>query len=79
MSKFLDNGYADTFRHFNQEPNQYTWWSYRTNARERNIGWRIDYFCVNNSILPKVKESSILAEVYGSDHCPVKLKIDLAV
>ena len=75
MAKFLDSGYVDTFRHFCKEPKQYTWWSYRMGARAKNVGWRIDYFCVNQALLPKVKESTIMADVYGSDHCPVKLVV----
>jgi exodeoxyribonuclease III len=73
MSKFLDNGYIDTFRHFNKDPDHYTWWSYRFKARERNIGWRIDYHAVNESFINQVKESIILKEILGSDHCPIKL------
>ncbi|MFC1478653.1 exodeoxyribonuclease III [Candidatus Margulisiibacteriota bacterium] len=76
MDRFLDSGYIDTFRHFNKEPGNYTWWSYRFQARDKNIGWRIDYFVVNNGFLPRVKESSILSDVYGSDHCPVKLVVE---
>ncbi|OGI11534.1 MAG: exodeoxyribonuclease III [Candidatus Margulisbacteria bacterium GWF2_35_9] len=76
MSKFLSNGYVDTFRHFHKEPNQYTWWSYRTNARERNIGWRIDYFTVNETFMSKVKSAGIMPNVLGSDHCPISLEID---
>ena len=73
MDEFTASGYTDTFRHFCQEPEKYTWWSYRFRAREKNIGWRLDYHCVNDSFLPKIKESTILDGVMGSDHCPVKL------
>ncbi|MDD5760133.1 MAG: exodeoxyribonuclease III [Desulfobulbaceae bacterium] len=73
MDEFTSAGYIDTFREFNQEPEQYTWWSYRVNARQRNIGWRIDYFCVDPSSRKRVKDARILAEVMGSDHCPVTL------
>ncbi|MCR4627124.1 MAG: exodeoxyribonuclease III [Treponema sp.] len=73
MEKFVNSGYCDTFRHFCSEPNQYTWWSYRFHAREKNIGWRIDYQCVNQSFLPQVKESVILNNVMGSDHCPIRI------
>jgi exodeoxyribonuclease-3 len=76
MTKFLDSGYVDTFRHFNPEKIKYSWWSYRTRARERNIGWRIDYHCVNNNFLPKVKSVDILDSITGSDHCPVLIEID---
>ena len=77
IDKFLDNGYLDTFRMFNNEPNQYTWWSYRTKARERNVGWRLDYFFINEEFKDNVKSASILNQVMGSDHCPVDLKINL--
>jgi len=73
MDTFIAHGYADTFRHFCREPAQYTWWSYRFHAREKNIGWRLDYHCVNSQFLPNVQESAILKDVYGSDHCPIKL------
>lgn len=73
MDEFTTAGYIDTFRQFNQEPEQYTWWSYRVNARQRNIGWRIDYFCVDPNSRKRVKDAGILAEVMGSDHCPVTL------
>lgn len=76
MDQFINAGYIDTFRHFNKEPNQYTWWSYRFQARERNIGWRLDYQCVNPSFLPKLKSAGIMKDVLGSDHCPVVLEID---
>lgn len=73
MDKFLTSGYADTFRMFNSEPNNYSWWSYRMNARSKNVGWRIDYFCVNESFKKKIKSADILKSVMGSDHCPVKV------
>ena len=75
MSKFLDAGYTDTFRMFNTEGENYTWWSYRTRGRERNVGWRLDYFCVNTGFSDKVRKSEIRSEVMGSDHCPVFLEI----
>lgn len=75
MTKFLNAGYVDTFRHFNKEPENYTWWSYRFKAREKNLGWRIDYHCVNKEFLPKIKKSEILSNVMGSDHCPVSIMI----
>ena len=75
FSKLLDNGFIDSFREFNQEPHQYSWWSYRTRARERNVGWRIDYFCVSERIKTNLKGASILADVHGSDHCPVAIDI----
>ena len=76
IDRFIDHGYTDTFREFNERPDQYTWWSIRTRARERNVGWRIDYFFVNNEILPKVKDAFILQDVMGSDHCPIGIEIE---
>jgi exodeoxyribonuclease-3 len=75
MDQFIGAGYVDTFRMFNQGPGNYTWWSYRFNARAKDIGWRIDYFCVNREFQDRVKESSILKEVIGADHCPVLVKL----
>ncbi|MGZ7116982.1 MAG: exodeoxyribonuclease III, partial [Methanobacterium sp.] len=77
IDKFLENGYLDTFRMFNKEPEQYTWWSYRTKARERNVGWRLDYFFINEEFKDKVKAAGILNHVMGSDHCPVDLELIL--
>jgi len=76
MGRFLDGGYVDTFRHFHQEPDNYTWWSYRMNARAKNIGWRIDYHVVNERLLPRVRESRIRDDIFGSDHCPVEITIE---
>lgn len=73
MDTFIDEGYIDCFRHFCVEPDQYTWWSYRFKAREKNIGWRIDYACVNPTFMPRVQSTTILSDIMGSDHCPVKL------
>lgn len=75
MDEFTAAGYVDTFRHFCSEPNLYTWWSYRFHAREKNIGWRIDYQCVNPGFIGNVKYSKILADVTGSDHCPIEIGI----
>ena len=73
MDKFLAAGYVDTFRIFNQDPGHYSWWSYRFNARDRNIGWRIDYFVVDAKSKARVKSASILSDIMGSDHCPVEM------
>lgn len=73
MDMFTSNGYIDTFRRFCIEANQYTWWSYRFRAREKNIGWRIDYQCVNERFAPQLLSSRILNTVTGSDHCPIEL------
>jgi len=75
MDRFIDAGMVDTFRHFNKEPDNYTWWSYRAKARERNVGWRIDYHCVNEKFMKSIKESYILPDIMGSDHCPLAIKI----
>lgn len=71
IDKFLSKGYTDTFRHFHKESDQYSWWTYRFNARARNVGWRIDYVFVNDGFLSRIKDSFILKDVKGSDHCPV--------
>lgn len=69
-------GFIDSFREFNQEGENYSWWSYRTRARARNIGWRIDYFCLSKSLRPELLEAAIHNDVLGSDHCPVSIKVD---
>ncbi len=71
MEQFINSGYVDTFRIFNKEPDNYTWWSYRFNAREKNIGWRIDYFCIDIESKKRILNASIIPEIRGSDHCPV--------
>lgn len=74
----LSAGFTDTFRHFYPDlEGAYSWWSYRFHAREKNAGWRIDYFIVSNRIADKIKAAEIHNEVFGSDHCPVELDIDL--
>ena len=75
IDKIIDDGWVDTFREFNQEPDQYSWWSYRFTARSRNVGWRIDYFFVNSEFLPKIKNAFIKQEIMGSDHCPLGVEI----
>ena len=77
FSNFLNDGFVDTFRLFHKGNGFYTWWSHFSNARARNIGWRIDYFLVSKNLKKKVKSATILSEVMGSDHCPVSLNIDL--
>lgn len=78
MTKLLEAGFTDSFRYLYPEKlDQYTWWSYMGRAREKNIGWRIDYFIVSNDIKNKIKEALIYPEVFGSDHCPVGLKIEI--
>ena len=73
----LDSGFTDSFRHLNPTKVMYSWWSYRFFAREKNIGWRIDYFITSNDIKEKITTTDILTDIYGSDHCPVLLAIDL--
>ena len=78
IDKLVDEmGYVDTFRAFHDEPDQYTWWSFRTASRKRNIGWRIDYFFAHQSAMTHVKEAFILNDVLGSDHCPVGITLAL--
>jgi len=72
---FLKSGYVDTFRQFSSEGGHYTWWTYRNNARQRNIGWRIDYFVVSKVLENSLKTGTILKDVMGSDHCPISLEI----
>ena len=73
---FLGKGFKDTFRELHPKKIQYSWWSYRANARANNVGWRIDYFCVSNKILKKISQAFILDKVLGSDHAPVGITID---
>ena len=86
LQKYVDAGYVDTFRHFHPakdyeglkpEQRDYTWWTYRAGARDKNVGWRIDYHFVNEEFLPAVTGASIEAEVMGSDHCPIVVDLDL--
>jgi len=78
MDEFTGAGHVDTFRHFHPDATgHYTWWSYRAGVREKNIGWRIDYHCVDGAFLPKVTSSVIRPEVTGSDHCPVEICLGL--
>jgi exodeoxyribonuclease III len=77
LDKFTAAGWVDVFRHLHpDEYDAYTWWSFRSGARERNVGWRIDYFFVNEEFLGKVKKAWILSDVYGSDHCPIGLELE---
>lgn len=76
MEQFINNGFIDTFRHFNQDPHQYSWWSYRAGSRDKNLGWRIDYNLASENLANRLKRSVILPEAKHSDHCPVLLEID---
>ena len=75
MDTFFEHGYVDTFRQFNQEPENYTWWNVMTRARDRNVGWRIDYFFTDTDFASNLTDAFILADVMGSDHCPVGIEI----
>lgn len=77
MTQLLSNGFTDTFRTLHPEQVTYSYWSYRFRAREKNAGWRIDYFLVSDRLKPQLKGASIHTEIYGSDHCPVELDIDI--
>ncbi len=75
MDKLVAHGFVDCFREFNPEPNNYTWWSQRSGARQRNVGWRIDYFFVSKNFRPHIKNCYHLTDVMGSDHCPIVLEL----
>ncbi len=75
IDKFLDTGFIDTFRVFNEEPDNYTWWDMITRARDRNVGWRIDYFYISESLRKNLKSAFILSDVMGSDHCPIGIEL----
>ena len=76
MTELLESGFTDTFRYLYPDTIKYSWWSYMGGARAKNVGWRLDYFIVNNEYINKVKDSLILNEIMGSDHCPIKLIIE---
>ena len=76
FENYIQSGFIDTFRIFNQEEGHYTWWSYMFNSRAKNVGWRIDYFCVSEAIQNKVTRSIILPDIMGSDHAPILIEID---
>lgn len=77
LDQFLELGFIDAFRLFDTSEGQYTWWTYRLNARQRNIGWRLDYFLISNKLQQKVLNCNILKHIHGSDHCPVLLEFSL--
>lgn len=77
FAELLNSGFADTFRLLHPEEIKYSWWSYRFKARERNAGWRIDYFLISDFAKGLVTKADILTDVYGSDHCPVLLQVDI--
>ena len=77
FTELLASGFSDTFRSLYPDKVEYSWWSYMFQARQKNVGWRIDYFVVSNRIMDKVKEAKIHTEIMGSDHCPVSIEIDI--
>ena len=77
IGNFIDSGFIDTFRHFNKDPHQYTWWTFRAGARERNLGWRIDYLMASNALKKNLVRAVILPEVKHSDHCPVMIEMEI--
>ncbi|WP_333805272.1 exodeoxyribonuclease III [Sulfurospirillum sp.] len=78
IDSLLEHGYIDTFRHIHGDvKDAYSWWSYRFSARERNVGWRIDYFFISKELEPRLKDAFILTHIEGSDHCPVGIEIEI--
>ncbi|MGV8877942.1 MAG: exodeoxyribonuclease III [Sphingobacteriaceae bacterium] len=77
IDNFIQSGFIDSFRHFNSDPHQYTWWSFRANARAKNLGWRIDYNMVSKEMEEHLKRATMLPEARHSDHCPVLLELDI--
>ena len=77
FTRLLNNGFIDTFRYLYPDTVKYSWWSYRFNSRENNAGWRIDYFIVSNRLIKDINDSLILNDIYGSDHCPIELDVNL--
>ncbi|MEE8336000.1 MAG: exodeoxyribonuclease III [Candidatus Neomarinimicrobiota bacterium] len=75
LDLYISHGWVDTFRLLHPEPEQYSWWSYRFGARERNVGWRIDYFFMNEGFTEEIEEAGIHADIMGSDHCPISLTL----
>ena len=77
LQKFIDSGFIDSFRKFNLSPNNYSWWTYRANARANNKGWRIDYIMVSSSMKENLKSANILSDIVHSDHCPITIEFEL--
>lgn len=76
MDRVVEAGYVDSLRAFDPSPRKYTWWDYKTGARARNVGWRLDYFFLSRELLPRLRSADILSDVMGSDHCPVSIELD---
>lgn len=77
FSRLLDLGFVDTFRHLHPDKAEYSWWSYMRQSRARNIGWRIDYFLISDFAKDKIRKAEIMTDVFGSDHAPVLLEVDI--
>jgi exodeoxyribonuclease III len=77
IDRFISSGFVDSYRHIDRSPGKYTWWDMKTRARDRNVGWRIDYFFISSGLLPKLRSAFIRSDVEGSDHCPVGMELDL--
>ncbi len=77
MTRWLESGFVDSYRALHPDKVAYSWWTYRANARARNVGWRLDYFLVDEALMPLAQDASILSDVPGSDHCPVALELEL--
>lgn len=77
IENYVKAGFVDTFRAIHPEEIKYSWWSYRAGARERNVGWRIDYFLASQAMSPMVKSADIHTDIHGSDHCPVSVEISI--
>ena len=75
LQKFIDSGFVDSFREFNSDPHQYSWWTYRANARANNKGWRIDYIMVSSDLKNKLNDAAILNDIVHSDHCPITISL----
>jgi exodeoxyribonuclease-3 len=73
IDQYLEHGFVDIYRHLYPDRVQYTWWTFISNARQRNVGWRLDYFLISNSLVERVQDSIIHEDIFGSDHCPVSL------
>jgi exodeoxyribonuclease-3 len=76
LDRFIESGFTDSFREFNKNPKEYSWWSYRAGSRGKNLGWRIDYHMISDALKPQLKNAAILQDVHHSDHCPVVVEID---
>ena len=77
VDKYIESGFIDTFRLFNSDPHHYSWWHMVTNARARNVGWRIDYFYASQSLSNQLKNATIEPHIMGSDHCPITLSLSI--